>query len=137
MPKNPPENMPRITPYVLYEDVAGALDWLAKAFSFRERERISEPDGRVTHAEMVLADGVVLMGNPGPEYQNPKHSGHMTQTVYVYVDDVEAHFARAKGAGATIVQEPTDMFWGDRMYTAEDLEGHRWSFAQHTRDVPH
>ena len=70
MPANPPSNMPRITPYLFYEDVAGALAWLAKAFGFRERMRMPGPDGKIMHAEMEMADGVVMMGYPGPEYRN-------------------------------------------------------------------
>ena len=136
MPANPPENFPRITPYLLYEDVAGAVDWLTKAFGFRERMRMPGPDGAVTHAEMELADGVVMMGNPGPDYKNPKQLGHATQLVYVYVDNVDDHFERAKRAGANILAEPEDLFYGDRRYAAEDLEGHHWNFAQRVRDVP-
>jgi len=136
MVKNPPENMPRITPYLLYEDVVGALEWLARAFGFRERLRLPGPDGAITHAEMELADGVIMIGHPGKEYQSPKRLGHVTQNVYVYVDDVDKHFERAQEAGATILAEPEDQFYGDRRYGAEDLEGHQWYFAQHTRDVP-
>ncbi len=135
MPANPPENMPRLTPYLLYEDVAGALDWLAKTFGFRERMRLSGPDGTVNHAEMELAEGVVMMGCPGSDYRNPKRIGHVTQELYVYVDDVDKHFDQAKRAGATIHEEPQDQFYGDRRYRAEDPEGHHWSFAQHVRDV--
>ncbi len=135
MPMNPPENMPRITPYLLYEDVASVLEWLAKAFGFRERMRLPGPDGKITHAEMELADGVIMMGCPGPEYQNPKRLGHVTQNLYVYVDDVDKHFEQAKKAGATILEEPQDQFYGDRRYGAADPEGHHWYFAQHVRDV--
>ena len=71
MPANPPENMPRITPYLLYRDVASILDWLGRTFDFKERMRMPGPDGTITHAEMELADGVIMMGSPGPEYQNP------------------------------------------------------------------
>lgn len=136
MVDNPPKDMPRVTPYLLYGDVAAALDWLSRAFGFRERMRMPGPDGTVSHAEMELADGVVMMGDPGAAYQNPKAVGHVTQMVHVYVDDVDAHFATAKAAGATIVAEPTDQFYGDRNYRAEDLEGHQWAFAQRVRDVP-
>ena len=126
--------MPRVTPYLYYEDVAGALAWLARSFGFRERFRMAGPDGGVAHAEMQIADGVVMMGRPGADYRNPKHLGHVTQGLYVYVDDVDAHFRRAKEAGAKILAEPADQFYGDRRYTAEDPEGHRF-FAQHVRDV--
>lgn len=135
MPANPPEGMPRITPYLLYEDVAGALEWLTRAFGFRERMRIPGPDGKVGHAEMELADGIIMMGCPGPQYQNPKRVGHVTQNLYVYVDDVDKHFEKAKKEGATILEEPKDQFYGDRRYGAVDLEGHHWYFAQHVRDV--
>ena len=136
MPLNPPENTPRITPYLLYENVSGAIDWLTSAFGFVERMRVPGLDGKTAHAEMRLADGVVMMGCPGPEYQNPKRLGHVTQNLYVYVDDVDAHFERAKKAGARILEEPKDQFYGDRRYGAVDPEGHQWYFAQHVRDVP-
>jgi len=135
MPKNPPENMPRITPYLYFEDVVSALDWLARTFGFRERLRMPGEDGRITHAEMELADGVIMMGHPGPDYRNPKRLGHVTQALYVYVDDVDKHFEQAKEAGAKILQEPKDQVYGDRSYGATDPEGHHWYFAQHVRDV--
>jgi PhnB protein len=132
---NPPENMPRISPYLYYEDVAGALAWLSRAFGLSERVRMTGPDGSIAHAEMEFADGVVMMGRPGPDYRNPKHLGGATQSLYLYTDEVDKHFRRAKEAGAKIVQEPTDQFYGDRSYGAEDPEGHVWYFAQHTREV--
>ena len=135
MPANPPANMPRVTPYLYYEDVAAALDWLARAFGLRERVRMPGPDGKIGHAEMELADGVVMMGRPGPDYKNPKRLGQVTQSLYVYVDDVDKHFRQAKEAGAKIVADPVDQFYGDRNYAADDPEGHRWYFAQHVRDV--
>jgi uncharacterized glyoxalase superfamily protein PhnB len=127
--------MPRVTPYLLYEDVAGALAWLAKAFGLKERMRMPGPDGKIVHAEMEIADGVVMMGWPGPDYRNPKRVGHITSELYIYVDEVDKHFERAREAGATIVEKPTDQFYGDRRYRAVDPEGHHWSFAQHVRDI--
>jgi PhnB protein len=135
MPANPPKDMTRITPYLLYEDVAAALAWLAKAFGFRERMRLPGPDGKIAHAEMQFADGVVMMGCPGPAYQNPKRIGHVTQHLYVYVDNVATHCEQARRAGAAIFEEPQDQFYGDRRYGAEDPEGHRWYFARRIRDV--
>jgi uncharacterized glyoxalase superfamily protein PhnB len=127
--------MQRITPYLLYEDVGAALSWLAPAFGFREYgEKISDPDGKVRHAAMALNDSLIMMGCPGPEYQNPKRLGHVTQNLYVRVDDVDRHYEQAKKAGARILQEPEDMFYGDRRYGAEDLEGHHWYFAQQILD---
>jgi uncharacterized glyoxalase superfamily protein PhnB len=132
---NPPENMPRISPYLYYEDVAGALAFLSRAFGLRERVRMPGPDGSIMHAEMEFEDGVIMMGRPGPDYRNPKHLGGATQSLYVYTDDVDKHCQRAKEAGAKIVQEPADQFYGDRSYGAEDPEGHVWYFAKHVRDV--
>lgn len=128
--------MTRITPYLLYEDVDGALGWLAAAFGFKETLRFSDDSGTVLHAEMEFAGETIMLGHPGPGYRNPKRIGHATQFVHVYVDDVESHFARAKEADAVILAEPSDQPYGDRRYDAEDLEGHRWSFAQRVRDVP-
>jgi uncharacterized glyoxalase superfamily protein PhnB len=135
MPANPPEDMPRVTPYLLYENLTETIDWLTKAFGFVERMRINTPEGRANHAELAMADGVIMVGEPGDDYQNPKHSGHVTQQVYVYVDDADSHCAQAKAAGATLLEEPNDTFYGDRRYGVEDCEGHHWYFATHVRDV--
>jgi uncharacterized glyoxalase superfamily protein PhnB len=131
----PPGEQPRVSRYIIYEDLASALEWLTEAFGFRERMRISGPDGKVNHAEMELSEGLLMMGCPGPEYQNPKRIGRVTQELSVYVDDVDDHFDRAQGARATILEEPADQFYGDRRYRAVDPEGHQWCFAQHVRDV--
>jgi uncharacterized glyoxalase superfamily protein PhnB len=80
-----------------------------------------------------------MMGCPGPEYKSPKRLGQVTQHLHlhlhVYVDGVDAHYERARKAGAKIVAEPKDQFYGDRRYGAEDPEGHCWYFAEHVRDV--
>ena len=136
MAQNPPENFPRITPYLLYEDVDATLDWLVATFGFEERVRMPGPEARANHAEVAMGDGMVMMGNPGPDYKSPKTTGNArTQLIYVYVDDVDKHYEAAKAAGANILSEPTDQFYGDRTYGAEDPEGHQWNFAQHVRDV--
>jgi uncharacterized glyoxalase superfamily protein PhnB len=128
--------MPRLTPYLYYEDVAAALEWLPRAFGLRERVRMPGPDGRIAHAEMEYADGVVMLGCPGADYRNPRKLGQATQSLYLYVDDVDEHFRNARQSGARILEEPADQFYGDRRYGAEDPEGHQWYFAQHVRDVP-
>lgn len=135
MVQNPPPGFPRVTPYLLYEDANAALDWLARAFGFRVRERIADAGGKVTHAEIELDGGVVMLGCPGPDYRGPKRHGHVHAYVYAYVDDVNAHFERAKAADAKILTVPEDQYYGDRRYSAEDPEGHQWFFAQHVRDV--
>jgi PhnB protein len=128
---------PRVTPYLLYEDVPAALTWLAEAFGFRERLRLATEDGTVNHAEMTIeGDGVLMLGHPGPEYRDPQRSGVSTALVHVMVDDVDAHAARARAAGATFLREPQDEPYGDRRYDVQDLAGHTWSFAQQLREVP-
>jgi PhnB protein len=120
-----------ITPYLLYEDVGGALKWLAKAFGFRKSGRaMAGPDGKINHAAMQYGDDYVMMGWPGPKYKNPKRLGASTQSLYVMVDDVDAHFARSKKADAKILEEPNETFYGHRRYGVEDPEGHQWYFAQ-------
>jgi PhnB protein len=135
MPANPPANTPRISPYLYYRDVAAAMDWLARAFGLKERLRMPGPDGSVMHGEMELADGLVMMGCPSPTYRNPSQLGQATHSLYVYVEDVDKHYRHARDAGAKILAEPEDKFYGDRTYGAEDPEGHQWYFAQHVRDV--
>lgn len=126
----------RITPYLYYSDVDAALDWLAKAFGFRPMMKFAGPEGKTNHSAMKLADGEVFMlGCPGPQYKNPKELGHVTQGLYIMVDQLDKHYLRAKRAGAKILDEPADQFYGDRRYSAADPEGHHWFFAQHIRDV--
>jgi PhnB protein len=118
----------RIAPYLLYEDGAAAIDFLIKAFGFEEVMRMEE-GGVVNHAEVRLGDDSIMLGDPGADYEGPNKADHRTALVHVYVDDVDAHFARAKAAGAEIVMEPTDQEYGDRRYDAKDPEGQLWSFA--------
>jgi PhnB protein len=125
-----------VTPYLLYEDAAAAIDWLSRVFGFEERLRYEDESGTVTHAELVLGEGTIFLGYPGPDYRSPRKLGAFTDLTHVYVEDVDAHFARARDAGAKVHAEPEDQVYGDRRYDAEDLEGHRWSFAQLLRDVP-
>jgi uncharacterized glyoxalase superfamily protein PhnB len=143
-----PADLPRIIPMIAYEEAAAALDWLAAAFGFRERMRFEGPDGRISHAEMEFGDGVIMLSSPTPEYQGPRRHRdtceparvwssvpYVIDGLLVYVDDVDKHFQQAKEAGAPILSEPRDQTYGDRVYRAEDLEGHRWMFATHIRDV--
>jgi len=127
---------------ISYEDVATAIDWLSEAFGFREDDRFTDGDGRVTHAQLELDGATVMLGWPGPDYHSPKrHAEECEQAarwlatpwvidgVHVLVDDVDAHYERAHAAGATIIREPEDLPFG-RLYSAADPEGHRWMFMQ-------
>lgn len=126
-----------ITPYLLYEDVGAALKWLSKAFGFRRfGASTTNLDGKINHAAMKFVDDLIMMGYPGPKYKNPKRLGHSTQSLYVNVDDVDKHFARARKAGAKILEVPANMSYGQRRYGAEDPEGHQWYFAQEINARP-
>ena len=128
---------------VSYEDVGAAVDWLSNAFGFRESgERFSNGEGRVTHAELSLDGATVMLGWPGPEYRSPAHHAEdceqaarwlatpfVVDGVQVEVEDVDGHEAQARAAGATIIRELEDLPFG-RLYSAADLEGHRWMFIQ-------
>ena len=138
MPKNPPAGMPRITPYLYYRDLATALTWLEKTCGFRRGGELPGPDGSLMHAEMGYHDGVVMMGVACAENggSSPADLGGVTQGIYIYVDDIDAHYRHTLACGSDEVTEPEDRFWGDRVYSVVDPEGHRWTFAQHTKDVP-
>jgi uncharacterized glyoxalase superfamily protein PhnB len=103
--------MQRFTPMLVYADAPAALAFLAEAFGFEERSRMDMPDGSVGHAEVAFGDQVVM------------------------VDDVDAHHARARAAGATIAAEPADQEYGERTYRAIDPEGQRWIFGAPVRSA--
>ena len=124
-----------VFPYLLYEDVSSMLDWLSRAFGFEEKQRFAGEDGTVNHAEMAIGGASVMVGAPGGDYRSPRNGGGFPAQVQVYVDDVDAHYARAKAAGAEIRQELMDMPYGDRRYDAYDAEGHLWMFATQVREV--
>jgi uncharacterized glyoxalase superfamily protein PhnB len=146
---NPPRGIPQVVPMISYENVAQAAKWLCTAFGFRERLRYTEPDGTVTHVQLELGSGLVMLGNAEGTYISPKRHAEICRAMrrihetpyvsdgtHVYVDKIEAHYERARTRGATILSQPEDTPFGDRHYRAEDPEGHRWMFAQHVRDVP-
>lgn len=138
MPKDPPNNMPRVTPNLFYDDLGAALDFLCKTFGFETRMSMPGPDGSLVHAELQVADGVIMVSpaSDADHWSSPRSAGgRVTQSLYIYVDGVDAHCSRARAGGAEIVSEPEEMFWGDRTYVATDPEGHRWTFAEQTRVV--
>lgn len=125
-----------ITPYLLYQDAGAAVSWLTKAFGLRRTGDLYKgPDGRVTHAALTFGDAVLMLGSPGPDFRGPRSLGHATQNLYVDVDDVDKHYARAVKAGAQIIEELANTFYGARRYGAEDPEGHRWYFAEELASV--
>jgi uncharacterized glyoxalase superfamily protein PhnB len=119
-----------ITPYLYYEDVGGALKFLAKAFGFREHgTHMKDEEGKIRHAAMQLGEDIIMMGCPASGYRNPKRLGQATQSLYIDVEDADKHFERAKKAGATVLEAPADTEYGNRRYGVEDPEGHQWYFA--------
>jgi len=126
--------MQTVTPYLLYEDGAAAIDWLCRTFGFRELRRMTGGAGGL-HAELEVGpDGVlVYLGQPtNPEFRNPRDVGR-TSSLYVLVDDVDAHYERTAAAGAEIVEELVDLPFGHRRYGCRDPQGHEWFFATPTR----
>jgi uncharacterized glyoxalase superfamily protein PhnB len=119
-----------VTPYLLYEDGEAAIDFLGRAFGFREVDRtIGAAGGLHGELEVAPAGGRVYVGQPPSGFHNPATVGR-TSLVYVVVDDVDGHFARAQGAGATVIEELNDLQYGDRRYGCTDPQGHEWFFAQ-------
>jgi PhnB protein len=124
--------MQTITPYLLYDDAATALDFLSRAFGFAETKRMTSPDGRVGHAEMRFGGGEIHLGQP-ERPSSPRTYGGTSVLLYVYVDDVDEHFARSRAAGAEIVDDPADQEYDERRYHCRDPGGHSWYFAQPLR----
>jgi uncharacterized glyoxalase superfamily protein PhnB len=127
------QRYPTISPYLYYEDGVAAMDWLARAFGFRERMRTIHADGSLGHAEMELGNGVIMIGC-SPEHKNPAHLGQVTVGIYVHVEDVDAHYEQAKAAGAQVDAPPSDRSYGVRSYGALDPEGHQFWFSQPLAD---
>jgi uncharacterized glyoxalase superfamily protein PhnB len=138
------EPQPSVVPMLLYEDAAAAIDWLVAAFSFREQAEMRQTagDGRVTHAQLEHAGGLIMLATPTPHYRSPDHHRvtcaeadrwlrvpWVIDGVFVYVSSIESHFARAKAAGATMLSGIEQAPFG-RLYRVADLEGHRWMFAE-------
>jgi len=123
-----------IVPVLIYEDVGKAIDWLCGAFGFTERLRAGGRDGRVTHAQLSVGEGAIMLGAQGAEFRPPR-SNEVNQYVLVHVEDVDRHFEHAKRSGARIIHPPANMPFGERPYTAEDFAGHRWTFSQSIADV--
>jgi uncharacterized glyoxalase superfamily protein PhnB len=133
----------KIVPFIGYEDAAAAIEWLERAFGFVEdRSARYEEGDTITHAELDLGGARIFLSTPSG-YANPlrlREESEVARRAYdnpwvidghfVQVDDVDAHCERARAAGATILREPEDPGIGQRIYSAEDLEGHRWMFGQ-------
>jgi uncharacterized glyoxalase superfamily protein PhnB len=131
MEKTAVATKPMIYPALVYEEAAEAIDWLERAFGFARGLVVPGPDGGIIHAEMSFRTSGIMLGSPhdGPFGRSPRELGGVTGSIYVVVEDVDAHHARAKEAGAEILREPNDTEYGSREYGARDPGGHVWSFG--------
>ncbi len=142
--KHPPDGWPQISSAVFYDDAAAAIDWLCRAFGFEVQVKVETGQGQIAHSQLVLGAGLVMVGqaglSPARSYlRSPRAlDGANTQSLFVYVDDADAHCERARAAGAVITAEPDTQdygegYWADRSYQARDPEGHHWWFAHRVR----
>ena len=124
---------PTLATGVYYRDPQAALKWLETAFGFETTMVVTSPDGTLVHSEMRLGDGMIMIGGEHDErHRSPASTGGVnTHSIHVQLESgIDAHCERARKAGAKIGREPADQPYGDRVYTAFDLEGHSWSFGQ-------
>ncbi|HWC12030.1 MAG TPA: VOC family protein [Acidimicrobiales bacterium] len=133
-----PDGYPQITPYLLVDDAAAAIEFYASVFGATERLRMPAPGGKIGHAELQLGDSLLMVADEFPETggRSPRTVGGSPVIVSVYVEDVDAVFERAVQAGATALRPVEDQFYGDRTAQLEDPFGHQWSVATHVEDVP-
>ena len=140
MPQNVqpiPEGMHSITPHLVCDGAARAVEFYQEAFGATGAATMLGPDGRVMHAQVTIGDSKVMLVDENREFGmlSPKSLNGSPVTIHLYVDDTDAVYQRAVGAGAKAVMPPADMFWGDRYGVLDDPFGHRWSIATHQRDL--
>jgi PhnB protein len=133
-----PEGYHTLAPYLAVDNADEAIDYYKEAFGAKERVRMEAPGGAIGHAELEIGDSVVMLSDPFPQAstKSPKELGGSSVSVFMYVEDVDAVVKQAVDAGATVLMEVADQFWGDRFGTVQDPFGHTWSVATHVEDVP-
>jgi uncharacterized glyoxalase superfamily protein PhnB len=129
--------MQTIFPILQYNDARGAIRWLCAAFGFVEMFSVPDSGQFVRHAQLKLGTNIIMLGSVRPEdgMVSPQGLGAVTQGLCVYVDDLDAHFERARSAGAEITSRPKDTDFGSRAYHVRDLEGHPWTFGTYLPDA--
>jgi uncharacterized glyoxalase superfamily protein PhnB len=123
-----------ILPHVMYRAVEEAIAWLIRVFGFNEHYRHGDPSGPVSGAQMYLGNAYIMLNRARPGCWSPEQLGYGTQSLTIFVDDVDTHFQKAKAEGATILEEPHETVYGERQYAATDLDGHHWLFSKHAHD---
>lgn len=137
-----PEGYHTVTPHLVLDDCASAIEFYKRAFGAEELARMNGPGGKIVHAEIRIGDSILMLADempamPGqPVYRSPRSAGLATASLFLYVNDVDAAFERAVKAGCTVGHPVTEMFWGDRFGQVIDPFGHSWSLATHIEDVP-
>jgi uncharacterized glyoxalase superfamily protein PhnB len=145
--KPTPSGWPRISSTLAYRDPAKMIDWLCEAFGFEVRLRVEDDQGGIVHSELTYGEGLIMVHGErdderwrkwGVKMTSPLTTGALTQSLMMFVDDVDAHCEHARKAGARIVDEPSvhdygEDYWTDRSYGAVDPEGHMWWFTQRLR----
>ena len=133
-----PEGYPPVTPYLIVDGAAAAIEFYESVLGARERMRMDAPGGRIGHAELEIGDSVVMLADEHPDIGalGPKSVGGTPVSLHVYVDDVDGVFKRAIDAGGRELRPIEDRFYGDRLGTFEDPFGHHWHVATHVEDVP-
>jgi PhnB protein len=136
MPNPIPEGYHSVTPYLVVDDAAKAIDFYKKAFGAEEKYRLPMGD-RIGHAEIKIGDSFIMLADEFPDmgHLGPKARGGTTVSLMVYVPDVDSAFKTAIDAGATETQAVENQFWGDRLGTLTDPFGHKWSLATHVEEV--
>jgi PhnB protein len=132
-----PEGYPRVTPYLIVDGGAAAIDFYSKVLGATERMRMPGPGGKIGHAELEVGDSILMLADEHPEMDaiGPKTVGGTPVTIHVYVEDVDNVFKRAIAAGAKELRGVEDQFYGDRSGQFEDPFGHKWSVATHVEEV--
>lgn len=139
MPVAPiPPGYHSVTPYLVVNDAAAALDFYKRAFNAEEVMRLPTPDGKIGHAEVKIGDSHVMLADEFPHWGRvgPKTLGNTPVSLMIYVEDVDARFEQAVNAGATVLRPVVNQFYGDRSGSLEDPFGHQWTIGTHVEDVP-
>lgn len=132
MAEHDSDNAPIIYVALRYDDARAAIAWLVEAFGFERQMVVEGPEGTIAHAELSIGSGVIMLGSAADNpfgMKSPRALGGVSMSIYVAVEDPDAHYERARAAGAQIARELEDMDYGSREYSAWDLEGHLWSFG--------
>jgi PhnB protein len=135
--KKKPDGYASVTPYLIVAGAAQAIDWYRDAFGAVERTRMEAGEGKLGHAELQVGDSVVMLADEYPDmgFKGPVAYGGSPVSMLLYVDDVDASWAKAVGMGAEVVRPLADQFYGDRTGTLKDPFGHQWTLATHVEDV--